>query len=640
MATIRTTKPNGPGAYTRGRRPNPALNALHAAARENARVAARETTGVVVQERVLPIFLLLALAHAALAARLVYLQVVKRNDFVREARELRSRTVELPARRGEMLDRYGNPLVRNEPVCDIVLDPNLWFAARASDETAETLKRSAIERLSALLPGIDVRGIVEKRGIVKGSTGSYRTIVIAREMPEKLGERIKQQQILGAGVRPAVRRSAVLGDLAPQVVGITGTDGEGLEGLESALQHGPTYSLKGRPGELQAEFDSRGMIPGTIRNHRPPQHGTNFVLTLDADLQHTVQEALGKAFLAARAEAATAVVLDPATGDILALANYPTFDINHWEKSDSVARMNRAVTATFEPGSTMKVFTIAAALEEGKITPESHFFCNWSRRIGRRTIHCHDGQKHRNQDVTTVLANSCNIGTAEIGFGLGQTRLYHYLRKFGFGERPKSGLPGEEPGVLEAPEKWSDIRWANIAFGQGMTVNAIQMAAAYGAIANDGMYRRPRIVRGIRDEVGQTELRKVEEGRQVISPRTARTVRKMLLAAMEVGTGKPARLDGYTAGGKTATAQVARTGGRGYSPDEFISSFIGIAPVEKPRFVIAVSVSKPKGGIHYGGAVAGPVFKEIAEKALLAWRVPRDGVLRDDKKSVATAASD
>jgi stage V sporulation protein D (sporulation-specific penicillin-binding protein) len=572
--------------------------------------------------------------YVGLASRLFFIQVLRHSDYVQSASDLRNKSVALPARRGVLLDRDGAPLVQNEPACDIVIDPNPWFV-RPNPKTGDTpdaRKQQTIAGLSEILPDVDVAGIVAARGLRQMAGGRYRTIEVARRVAEGTGERARHANLLGVGVFPTARRVAIDGLLAPHVLGFTGRDGKGLDGME----HGLDESLTGEPGRIAAEFDRHGPIPGTVREERPPLHGQDVVLTLDSRLQHVAQEALEKAYARTKADAATVVVMNPKTGDVLAMANYPTYDVNARGAVPPAARLNRAVSAPYEPGSTLKMVTMAAMLEEKKATPSTPFFCPGYKKIGKRTIHCHDNERHGAEDLTHVLTNSCNIATAECAAELGKSTLYRYLRAFGFGEKTGSGLPGEDCGLLSRPDRWSDIQLANVAFGQGISVTPLQLATAYSAIANDGVLVRPRIVWGIRDEAGHMLEANVESGRRVLSTETARTMRRMLQAVIEEGTGKPARLDAYTAGGKTGTAQIAEHGHYG---GKFVCSFIGMAPANDPKFVILATVTNPKGE-HFGGRIAGPVFKEIAEKALVAQRIPRDAAPLSARKTIHTAARD
>lgn len=579
-------------------------------------------------ERVFRICFFLCLLYLALACRLFFLQVYRHEEFVEQARAIREKSMPLPAQRGVLYDRGGMLLVRNEPAYDITLDPNMWYAHTnpAAGDTPQSREERAIEGLEACLPGTNIRAILQTNPPkqVKTANGSlrYRTITVARQVDVATGEKIKALDLMGVGTPGTSHREAVDGDLASHVLGFTGRDGKGLAGLE----HGLDGELAGENGRIAAEFDSHGReIPGTVRSRQAVQQGRDIVLTLDADLQHQVQQTLIEAVAKHHAEAGTAIVLDPHTGDILALANCPTYNVNNVAGASPAARIDRAVAAPYEPGSTLKVVTIAAALEEKKVTPDSTFYCAGSSRIGKRTIHCaleHPFEHgHGEENLLQVIQNSCNVATAQCAFRLGKQTLYRYERMFGFGDRTDSGLPGESRGLLRPVDNWSDIQLANVAFGQGISVTPLQLAAAYAAIANDGVYLRPRIVLGDRDpETEAIHPDAVEQGRRVVSPQTAGEIRRMLEAVVENGTGRPAQLDGYTAGGKTGTAQIAEGGHYG---GKFVASFIGMAPMTAPKYVVLVAITAPQGD-HYGGSVSGPVFKEIMEKALLAARVPHD----------------
>ncbi|MES2464245.1 MAG: penicillin-binding transpeptidase domain-containing protein [Armatimonadota bacterium] len=577
-------------------------------------------------ERVLRVAILVVLLYAALAIRCFYLQIIRNQEFQEQARAIREKALPLPAQRGVIFDRNGTLLVSNEPAYDIILDPNMWHASTNAQigDTAAARQEAALVGLEMCLPGVDVRGEFAKKppklvgSGAKGKPRRYRTITIARQVSVETGERVKAMTLIGVGTPGTFRRKAVDGNLASHVLGFTGREGNGLDGLELKLN----TALKGEVGTLWAEFDTRGReIPGTERSRQPALQGQDTVLTIDADLQHSVQQSLAAACTKSKAEGGTAIVMDPKTGDILALANYPTYNVNDRSGTDLAARMNRAVTAPYEPGSTLKVITAAAALEEQKVSTTTNFYCPGRMKIGRRSIGCAHGSKHGNESLDDVIKNSCNIATAQMGFKLGSETLHHYERLFGFGDKTGSGLPGESRGMLTSAENWSDIQLANVAFGQGISVTPLQIAAAYAAIANDGVYLQPRIVRGTRNaDTESMTVNPVDQGRRVVSPQTALEVRRMLQSVIDSGTGNLSQLDGYTAGGKTGTAQIAENGRYG---GKFVASFIGMAPMNAPKFVILVAITAPQGG-HYGGVVAGPVFKEIAQKALLSHRVPHD----------------
>ena len=590
-------------------------------------------------ERVMPIVGAVCLLYVGLAARLFVLQVMHHAVLTEQARTMHQKSLPLTARRGVLLDRNGTLLVRNEPACAIDLDPNLWFVSNSPKlptDSPNARKERTLAGLTQLLPNVDVQNLVEGKPLSKGKSGRYRTLAIVSPISMELGKKIKDANLVGVAVRPITKRIALNGGLAPHVLGFTGHDGEGLDGLENFLNK----PLTGIKGKLSAEFDLHNQpIPGTVRTEEQAKNGRDVVLTLDARLQQTVQEKLQASCQAHKAEAGTAIVLDAKTGDILALANCPTYDVNDRAGAPVSARVNRAVSSPFEPGSTLKMVTVAAALEEKKIAPDTTFYCGGSRAIGKRTIHCalHHPFEHGHGEETAldVIKNSCNVATAECAFRLGRTKLAAYDRAFGLGEKTGAGLPGESRGKMTRPETWSDIQIANVGFGQGISVTPLQLAAAYGVIANDGVYQKPRIVWGA-EEANVLKGDKLEPGRRVVSPETAREMRKMLQAVVDGGTGTKAQLTGYTAGGKTGTAQIAEHGS--YQNRKFVASFVGVAPMQNPRFVILVSITDPKGE-YYGGQVSAPVFKEIAEYALLARRVPHDKAITITKKGTGAGSA-
>lgn len=607
-----------------------------------ARNKARPLGAIGLSHRIVGVFVLVAALYLALLGRLAYLQVVQHAHYQKMAHQLRQRTRILAARRGVLLDRAGTPLVRNEPAANIVLDPNLWYVrvthartvgGRSPSDLPDHQRDRALAGLSRLLPHLDV-AVLALKVSERLPGGRFRTVDVARNVDLALAQKVGAANLPGVGVLPTTRRAALHGSLAAHVVGFTDKDGTGLEGLEKGLE----ATLGGEPGLLEAEFDPRGRpIVGTVERDVPPRDGRDVLLTLDADLQHDVQGALQKAYDQYQAEAASALVLDAKTGEILALANLPTYDVNRRGDFPASSRTNRAITTPFEPGSTLKIITMAAALEEGKVVPDTWFHCTGARRIGKRTIHCAHGRRHGPQNALDVIRNSCNVATAECAFRLGKKTLWSYERRFGLGERTGCGLGGESRGLLAPPDTWPDIQLANVAFGQGIAVTTLQLAAAYAVIANDGVWMRPHIVWGTRPPDGAPIRRSAPEpGRRVVRASVARQLQSMLHAVVDNGTGKAAALDGYTAGGKTGTAQIAQNGS--YRTGKYVASFAGMAPMHDPQFVIVVAVSAPK-KVESGGAVAAPVFKEIAQKALLARRVGRDKSAPTNKRPEQRRAS-
>lgn len=642
MATLDTFRyrPNGFSQQRRNTAPAaPVRRDMATPAKRRARAVAADRAAlsrVNIPHRVGFVCGVVALAYVGLIGKLAYIQIASHSKYVAEAKEMRRKTIQLSAPRGVLLDRNGTLLVQNEPAATIVVDPNLWGADlnKKKGETFESRKANALSYLEKTFPDIDVRAMVQKRAgqPIRKANGKigYRTVDLVRRVPVALGEKVKasskEHGIIGVSVFPDTVRKAMNGNLAPQILGFTGQEGDGLDGLEKILDP----KLDSKNGFITAEFDrARVPIPGTEYKRVDPQAGRDIVLTLDAALQHDVESALDKVFASSQAEAAIAVVMDPKTGDVLAMANRPTYNVNR-RTQDINGRLNRCVSSPYEPGSTLKVMTMAAALEESLATPNAQFYCGGSMGIGRRTIHCAHGARHGEETATDVIKNSCNIASAQLAFRLGKDKLYKYEKMFGFGEKSGAGFPGESRGILAKSENWSDIQTANIGFGQGISVTPLQLTAAYAAIANGGTYLPPRIVWGMRDQsTGDLKPVELAKGRKVVSPETSRAMLHMLQEVVDHGTGDKARLSSWTAGGKTGTAQIAQNG---HYNGKYVASFVGMAPMNDPQFVILVAVTAPKGG-YYGGVVAGPVFKEIAEKALLSRRVAPDKMVIEDAHS-------
>ena len=407
--------------------------------------------------------------------------------------------------------------------------------------------------------------------------------------------------------------------VASHVLGFTNIDGTGLEGVERGFE----AKLQGKPLFVNAYRDGQGRKSLAESIDEREARGSNLHLTLDLNIQETAEAALAKTVTQFEAKSGVAVAIEVGTGNILAMASYPTFDPGQASKSAPATRRNRSVTDSFEPGSTMKPFVVAAALSTNTIDEQFEVYGEKGRyRVGGHTIR--DTSPKEWMDLTTVIAKSSNIGIAKIGEQLGRQELYDTYRKLGFGSRTKVGLSGEISGILREPKGWADIELATLSFGQGMTSNILQLAASYQALASDGVYRRPRIVAAIENPDGTRQERGIGEAVKVFEPEVAASVRQMLKkAASPKGTGSLARISGFHVAGKTGTAQKVDPVMGGYSQELYVASFAGFVPVDKPRVVIAVAVDEPT-EIHTGGKVAAPVFSEIAAAAMLQLGIAPD----------------
>jgi cell division protein FtsI (penicillin-binding protein 3) len=426
-------------------------------------------------------------------------------------------------------------------------------------------------------------------------------------------EAVKTKGLEGIAFTKEAQRFYPYMDLACHVIGFIGMDPNGLEGLErqynSYLKSPYLYepSVRDALGRTLYLNDMESI---------QENEGLSLVLTLDKNIQYFTEKELKKGVIKAQAKGGMAIVLNPKSGEILALANYPTYNLNAFQKIPAAFRRNQALTDTFEPGSTFKTFLLAGALEEKKFSPNDMIFCeNGNYRVGNHVIH--DAHPHGWLTFQDVIKFSSNIGATKIGRKLGPKTFYSYIKNFGFGKETAIDLPGEVNGVVWPYQRWGEIEASNICFGQGVTVTGIQLASALGAIANDGRLMKPFVVRQILDQKGNpVKQYSPQSVRQVISPETARLMRSLLLRVTETGgTATQAAIEGISVGGKTGTAQKVSQETKRYAPGRYMSTFMGFLPAEAPSLVIVVVVDEPKGS-HYGGVVSAPIFKGIAEQSL------------------------
>jgi cell division protein FtsI (penicillin-binding protein 3) len=414
----------------------------------------------------------------------------------------------------------------------------------------------------------------------------------------------------GVDVHPHQRRTYPQGPLAAHLIGFAGAETQGLEGIELLFDE----RLGGEPRIKRVCKDVRGRVFYSTQDLGGMNQGESVELTIDATLQSIAEAELNAQVTAYKAVGGTAIVLDPRTGAVLAMANAPGFDPNDYRSSPEDSRRNRAVTDIFEPGSTLKPFVIAAGLDAQVVATTDVLFCeNGAYRIGGRTIHDH--HPHGHLSIPEILQVSSNICTVKVGQRLGAERLHGYLREFGFGRPTQVGLPGDSTGMLAAPGRWRLINLATISFGQGLAASALQMASAFGTLANDGVRMKPYVVARVTRPDGTvvSENEPTAEG-QVVAAHIARQISSMLeLVVGPGGTAQRAKIEGVRVAGKTGTAQKAENGG--YSKDRWLSSFVGYLPADDPRLVVVVVVDEPKGN-HFGGVVAAPVFRAIAEASL------------------------
>lgn len=574
------------------------------------RLKRRPSYDSLVQGRTRNLIYVISLFYLLLVCRLFYIQVWCGPRFKAKADALTVRKIPLPARRGTIFDRYGKKLAVSIDAFDI--------AARPS---AIKHKVITVRRLAPLIG-------ISADALLRSLRNHDRFFFLIRQVDFEVGNKIKEAKLTGIDIFSTTKRIYPMGSLAAHIIGYTDPDGEGIEGLEKSFN----IILRGADGFSIAELDARGVvIPGTRKDQVEPDNGKDIVLTIDTALQHSLESELAKSYRSFSAVGASAVMMDPKTGEILALANMPTFDPNNPSKSKPRDKRNRAVADLYEPGSTLKSITASAAIESKAVGLNDIFICTGSKKIGRRTIRCSlHGRQFRNGhgsvNIAKMLKYSCNIAAVGMGFKLGKQRLHDYDAAFGLYEKPNSGMTGESGGYPDPFEKWADIHLANVAFGQGIAITPMQMARAYSVIANGGSLMKPIIVKEIRN-AGGASVHKFEPiiVRRVISTETAHRVAEMLGGVVDEGTGKNAGVEGYSVAGKTGSAQKASTTGRGYLEGRYIASFAGFLPIPDPRIVMLVVVDEPKGS-HFGATVAAPVFHVVAKKAMWHMRVPPDSL--------------
>ncbi len=555
------------------------------------------------------------LLFLSVVCRAFYLQIIKHEDMVKRADKQHQRIVPLTPARGAILDCNGTPLAVSVEMDSCYAEPR---HIQDIDGTAAVL---------APIFG------TAKGDIVKKLSSSKHFVWLERKMTPEIAVRVKNMKLRGIGFVKENQRFYPNMEVASHVLGFTGRDPNGLEGVELKFD----ATILGNTGYLVTERDNLGRdisVKNTVIKNTSP--GKNVILTLDKNIQYITEKELAKAVSESGAKNGMALVMETGTGRILAMANYPSFNPNAYSRYTHGELRNRVVADSFEPGSTFKVFLIAAALEEKVIRPTDSFNCeNGSYKIADRVIH--DTHSYGKLSISDILKYSSNIGAAKIGFKLGDERLFKYLKNFGFGERTGIDLPGESPGSLRNNRRWYGVDLANISFGQGVSASAIQLTSAVSAVANGGTRMKPYIVERILDDNGQ-EVKKFEPQvvQRVISPETAQMVTKMMESVTSNGgTGTNAAIEGFKVAGKTGTAQKADPVTRTYGAKR-TASFIGFIPSDKPKLTILVVVDEPKTS-QYGGVVAAPAFRSIANNSLAYLNVTPQGDTSRQAKPAQTA---
>jgi cell division protein FtsI (penicillin-binding protein 3) len=529
-------------------------------------------------------------------ARLVYLQVSQHDGLTNRARQQQQNAIETSPQRGELLDRQGRQLAQSVQTVSLFLDPDGLDVGQL-ECTAQQLSQSLNLKYKELM--------AEFR---EAQDANKRFIWIARRLDADLGNKLVALKLPGLQSVLEPKRYYPNGPLAAHVLGYVGLDGEGLGGLERSYNS----KIAGEPGQLFLEKDASGKPYESYEIASKP--GQTVVLTIDQSIQYQAEQALIAAVKNSRAKSGTVIVLDPRNGEILALANAPTFDPNQVAASSAETRSNWALQNIYEPGSTFKVVAFSAALEKKLARVDDHIDCQMGAiTVAGRVVHDH--KPFGTLTMSEALAKSSNVAAIKLGIRVGDQSMYDYIRSYGFGSKTGIELPGETAGLLRKVERWQPSSIGSIAIGQEVGVTPVQMVSAFGAIANNGVRIAPHIIREVRNEAGVVVYQPQPEQHRVIGPDIAIALRGMLEGVTLRGTAKAAQLDGYSAAGKTGTAQKIDPKTRAYSSTKFVASFVGFAPVSNPQVAIIVVIDEPTGSYH-GGDVAAPIFREVAEQIL------------------------
>ncbi len=547
---------------------------------------------------------LLCLWLLAICLRLIYLQIFCYGDFERRAQHQQQRSFDLSAKRGIIYDRAGRELAMSIQVDSAFIVPS------ETPDLANTV--SLISRITQDDPRV-----------VLADCRAHKTFCwVARKADAEVIDRIRALNLQGIHFQKEAKRFYPKRELAAQVLGYVGTDDQGLSGLEREFNS----QLQGKPGKLMISVDARKHWFASVE--KEPEAGSSVVLTIDQNIQYIAERELQRAMEETKAIAGTVIVENPHTGEILALTNRPTFNPNNRKEIRPETLKNHAISDVYEPGSTFKVVTVSAGLEEKVTRPDELFDCQMGSIVINGT-RIHDSRPHGLLSVSDIIAESSDVGAIKVAMRLGNERFYKYIRAFGFGQTTGIELPGETRGLAKPVDRWSKISFASISMGQEVGVSAVQLAALISTIANDGVRVPPRIVAGTIaaqkafQNNPQTIAFQPVEGTRVISPLTAAEMKQMLQGVVLHGTGPKALLEGYTSAGKTGTAQKFDPAIGKYSHTKYYASFAGFAPINDPQIAIVVVLDSAV-GLHQGGQVSAPVFHRIAQQTLEYLHVPHD----------------
>jgi cell division protein FtsI (penicillin-binding protein 3) len=598
---------------------------------------------LIVQDRIRKIVAIAVVIFLLFGLRLIEIQAIRASGYVKKAEVELSKSATLLAPRGTIYDINGVELARSISAMNIAVDQTVVNDPAAAAKVVAPILNMTPSQLQPDLTG-ERRYVLIAKDItpetwrqVNQAIKDYNTQILKTKdgISKRIGGFVPERSFI---------RDYPSGKLTSSLIGITNDQGSGASGIESSLNS----LLAGTNGKYIYANGRGNIIPGSEQVSVEAKSGTSVRLTIDRDVQWVAQNAISQAVASSRAESGTVIVMDPKTGAILAQASAPTFDPNISSTITLNKLRNPAVQEVYEPGSTGKVITVAAALQEGLVTPQSVFTIPYKMKVADEYFHDHE--KHPTQRLTTtgLLAVSSNTGSIQIGQKLGKETLYNYLRKFGIGQSTNSKLPGESAGILHPVKEWSGTSLPTIAFGQGYSLTAMQATSVFATIANDGVRVSPSILAGVVDESGKYTPAKENESVRVLSSQTASNMRAMMESVVSSsGTAPAAAISGYRIAGKTGTANRFNSACKCYSG--YTASFIGFAPADQPKYVISVTIQDPK-GMHWGGVLAGPVFKKVMSFVLQSERVQpttapvttfklTEAALKDVKKSTKKAGA-
>lgn len=564
--------------------------------------------------------MLLAVLLGCVLARLAWIQVVQASELTAAAEKQRTRDIELPARRGSIFDREGQPLAVTSDAKSVYAVP---VQVKDATATAEAVASAIGGKASDYLPKLHRH---------------TSFVYLARKIDLTRAAALATRKLDGIGMIDDSMRTYPGGTLACQLLGFVGMDNTGLAGIEKEYDS----TLAGTPGRIVAERDTQGrLIPGGIVKAQDPIDGQDVYLTIDKDIQFEAQTQLAAAVQQFHAKSGSVVVMDPRTGEILAMASTPYFDPNNFSTASQDAMRNKAVTDGYEPGSTIKSFTAASAIDAGIFTPASMFTLPPTLNVAGRTIHEAHSRGTVRWSLTQIVTESSNIGAVKVGQALGKTRLCDYFTRFGLGRRTGVDFPGEASGWMLPPQDWSLATMANVPFGQGIFVTPLQVARSLSVIANGGTLVTPHFLY----KQASMDATFPASPTPIISKSAAQQATVMLTDVVKEGTGTGARVAGYEVAGKTGTAQKARPGGGGYLKGTYVASFAGFLPAGDPKILIVVTIDSPTSGM-YGGTVAAPAFSHIASFCVAHLRIPpaasvgvSPGSVQAETKAGGTAAT-